>query len=186
MAGNLKYSPKRIVITGGPGTGKTTLIKKLEERNFTCIPEISREITLNARANGIEYLFLKDPLLFSKLLLEGRENQYLESLKSNSEIIFFDRGIPDIHAYMNHTRTKFPNIYLQKSEQYKYDSIFLLPPWKEIYTTDEERYESFDMAIELHHHLKNAYENLNYNVLDVPIGKVDFRVDFILKHIEKK
>lgn len=186
MASNLKNAPKKIVITGGPGTGKTTLINELELRNFTCIPEISRQITVEARANGIEYLFLEDPLLFSKLLLEGRENQYLESLNLNAEIIFFDRGIPDIHAYMNHTDTKFPNIYLKKSEKYKYDHVFLLPPWEEIYTTDEERYESFDMAIALYRHLKNAYTELGYNILEIPIGRVDSRVNFILKNLEIK
>ncbi|MDF1518279.1 MAG: AAA family ATPase, partial [Lutibacter sp.] len=42
----------KIVITGGPGTGKSTVIKELAKRNFTCMPEISREITLNARQNG--------------------------------------------------------------------------------------------------------------------------------------
>lgn len=183
MTGNQNKSPKKIVITGGPGTGKTTLIKELERRNFTCIPEISRQITLEARANGVEYLFLKDPLLFSKLLLEGREDQYLKSLKYDGEFIFFDRGIPDIHAYMNHTNTEYPKIYHQKSKKYKYDGVFLLPPWKEIYLTDNERYESYDMAVELHQHLKKAYTDLGYNPLEVPVGKIEYRIEFIIKNI---
>ncbi|MDY7395158.1 AAA family ATPase [Aureibaculum sp. 2210JD6-5] len=185
MASNLKPQTNKIVITGGPGTGKTTLINELERRNFVCIPEISRQITLQARANGIEYLFLENPLLFSELLLEGREKQYLESLKLDAEIIFFDRGIPDIHAYMNHTATEYPKTYLEKSKTYLYDKIFLLPPWKEIYKTDNERYESFDSAIELHHHLKSAYSELGYKVTEIPIGNVDFRVDYILKKLER-
>ncbi|WP_117884094.1 AAA family ATPase [Aureibaculum luteum] len=184
MTSNLKTSPKKIVITGGPGTGKTTLINELERRNLICIPEISRQITLEARSNGIEYLFLNDPLLFSKLLLEGRENQYLEALKLDADIIFFDRGIPDIHAYMNHTETQFPKIYIQKSEKYKYDSVFLLPPWEEIYTTDDERYESFEMATDLYQHLKHAYTELGYNILEVPVGEINFRVDFILDNVK--
>ena len=81
---------QKIVITGGPGTGKTTLIKELEKRKFTCIPEISRQITLDARKKGIEHLFLKDPLLFSELLLEGREQQYIEATNKPSNLIFFD------------------------------------------------------------------------------------------------
>ena len=186
MASNLNHSSKKIVITGGPGTGKTTLIHHLEQKNFTCIPEISRQITLEARANGIEYLFLEDPLLFSQMLLEGREKQSLDALQLNAEIIFFDRGIPDIHAYLNHTNTNFPNLYLEKSNTHKYDDIFILPPWEAIYTTDDERYESFDMAVALYHHLKNAYAQLGYTITDVPIGNVEFRTDFILKNIENR
>ena len=36
---------KKILITGGPGTGKTELIKGLENLGFNCEKEISREIT---------------------------------------------------------------------------------------------------------------------------------------------
>ena len=46
----------KVVITGGPGTGKSTVIKELAKRNFTCMPEISREITQDARQNGTEQL----------------------------------------------------------------------------------------------------------------------------------
>ena len=36
---------KKIIITGGPGTGKTSLIEELKKNNFKCFDEISREIT---------------------------------------------------------------------------------------------------------------------------------------------
>ena len=35
---------KRIAISGAPGTGKTSLIEELAKHNFTCHPEVSREI----------------------------------------------------------------------------------------------------------------------------------------------
>jgi len=175
--------PQKIVITGGPGSGKTSLINELICRNYMCIPEISRQVTLQARENGIEYLFLKDPLLFSKLLLEGRENQYLEAAKIDTDTVFFDRGLPDIHAYMNYYDTEYPEIYLEKSKKHVYSKVFLLPPWKEIYSTDNERHESYDLAIDLYHHLKSAYTDLGYEVIEVPIGTIKDRVDFILKKL---
>ncbi len=174
---------QRIVITGGPGTGKTTLINELERRNFKCTPEISRQVTLMARKKGIDHLFLEDPLLFSKLLLEGREQQYIDASNTNASVIFFDRGIPDVHAYMNHFNTKYPDIYIKKSEKYKYDHIFLLPPWEGIYTTDNERYESYELSINIYNHLKIAYSELNYKIIEVPFGKVNDRVNFILKQL---
>ena len=63
---------KKIVITGGPGTGKTTLINALITSGYNCLPEISRQVTLQAQKDGIEQLFLEKPLLFSELLLSGR------------------------------------------------------------------------------------------------------------------
>ena len=106
---------KKIVITGGPGTGKSTVIEELAKRNYTCIPEISREVTLNARKNGVDQLFLTKPLLFSELLLEGRIKQYVEADKLNTDLVFFDRGIPDVHAYMNYISIDYPKTYLSKS-----------------------------------------------------------------------
>ena len=78
----------KIIITGGPGTGKSTIIKELSSLNYTCMTEISRKVTLEARENGIEQFFLTDPLLFSNLLLEKRTTQYLESEKLSKNYSF--------------------------------------------------------------------------------------------------
>ena len=72
---------KKVVITGGPGTGKTSIINHLKENGYLCYDEISREITLQARKDGIEQLFLTDPLLFSEKLLEGRTQQFIDRKK---------------------------------------------------------------------------------------------------------
>ena len=35
---------KRVIITGGPGTGKSTLLNLLEKRGYHCHQEISRAV----------------------------------------------------------------------------------------------------------------------------------------------
>ena len=176
---------QKIVITGGPGTGKTTVINELIKQGYHCIEEISRQVTLKAREEGIEWLFLKDPLLFSKLLLEGREKQFKESTEIDSDLIFFDRGIPDVHAYLNYLAVDYPDVYKKKSKKYRYDQILLMPPWEEIYTPDEGRYENFEQALAIYNHLKNAYARLDYKIIEVPFGTVQERVDFILKTVKE-
>jgi predicted ATPase len=174
---------QKIVITGGPGTGKSTVIKALAKRNFLCMPEISREVTLNARKNGNVQLFLTKPLLFSELLLEGRVNQYIEAENKNEKLVFFDRGIPDVHAYMNYISIDYPSTYITKSNLYRYNYIFLMPPWEEIYISDNERYENFEQALAIHNHLERTYKELNYTIIEVPIGTIEERVEFILASI---
>ena len=174
----------KIVITGGPGTGKSTIIKELAKRNYTCMLEISREVTLNARQNGTEQLFLTNPLLFSELLLEGRVNQYIEAEKKNSDLVFFDRGIPDVHAYMNYISINYPKTYVNTSNFYRYNYIFLMAPWKEIYVTDNERYENFEQALAIHNHLERTYTALGYVVIEVPTGNIEERTNFILAAIK--
>jgi len=175
---------QKIVITGGPGTGKSTIIEELINRNFTCMKEISREVTLNARKNGTEQLFITKPLLFSELLLEGRVNQYVEAETKNANLIFFDRGIPDVHAYMNYISIDYPKTYLTKSNLYRYNYIFLMPPWEEIYISDNERYENFEQALAIHNHLERTYKELNYKIIEVPTGTIEARTNFILDHIK--
>ncbi len=173
----------KIVITGAPGTGKSTVIEELFRRNFLCMKEISREVTLKAREKGFEQLFLTKPLLFSDLLLEGRLKQYKNATIQKSEIVFFDRGIPDIHAYMNYISVNYPEKYIEISNNYRYDFVFLMPPWEEIYISDNERYENFEQALAIHNHLERTYKDLNYNIIEVPIGDVAKRTEFILTKI---
>lgn len=175
----------KIVITGGPGTGKSTIIEELTQRGYNCMPEISREITDMARKNGIEQLFLKNPMLFSEMLLEGRENQYKIADNAATDLIFFDRGIPDVHAYMNYISIDYPPIYIEKSVKYRYNTIFITPPWQEIFITDSERYENFEQSLAIFNHLRRTYEKLNYELIEVPVGTIEFRTDFILETIQQ-
>jgi len=175
---------KKIVITGGPGTGKSTVIGELIKLNYACMPEISREITLNAKRNGIDQLFLKEPLLFSQLLLDGRVDQFSQASRRDHDIIFFDRGIPDVHGYMNYLGVDYPNNYVEKSQEHRYSNIFMMPPWEEIYTTDNERYESFEQSLAIYNHLKKTYLHLNYEIVEVPIGSIHKRVNFILNIVK--
>ncbi|TYP98710.1 putative ATPase [Tenacibaculum adriaticum] len=174
---------QKIVFIGGPGTGKSTVLSEFQKLGHTCMPEISREVTLQAQKDGIDQLFLTHPLLFSEKLLLGREKQYLDAEKMNTDLIFFDRGIPSVHAYMRYFNTEFPSIFLEKSRFYKYTKIFQFLPWKEIYTSDNERYETFEQSVEISHHLNHAYTELGYHIIQVPFGAIDERCDFILNSL---
>ena len=172
-----------IVIIGGPGTGKSTIIDGLADKGFCCYPEISRQVTLEAKKQGIEQLFLENPLLFSELLLEGRKKQFKSALEETHKIIFIDRGIPDVLAYMHYIGDSYPTHFDVACRENLYTKIFILPPWEEIYVSDEARYENFEQAKLIHNHLTETYKNFGYELIEVPKDTLDNRILFILDQI---
>ena len=172
-----------IVIIGGPGTGKTTIIDGLVENGYCCYPEISRQVTAQAQLQGIEQLFLENPLLFSELLLEGRKKQFLDAHQEPHNIVFLDRGIPDVLAYMHYIGDSYPSFFDAACKEHIYSKIFILPPWEDIYVSDQERYENFEQAQLIHDHLVETYQNYGYKLIEVPKDTVDKRILFILDQI---
>ncbi len=177
---------KKIVITGGPSTGKTSVVNAIEAEGFNCFHEISREITLEARKEGVEQFFLTDPLGFSKRILEGRVAQFKKAAQHENQSVFLDRGLPDVVAYLNSFKAPYPKTFTAICQEYSYDYIFLLPPWKQIHTFDNERFENFDDALRIHHCLKKAYQSFGYVITYVPKLAIDDRVNFILNTLKLK
>ncbi len=177
---------KKIVITGGPGTGKTTLVGKLNEIGIPCLPEISREITLKARAEGIEQLFLEQPLLFSEKLIEGRSAQFVEASNYSDAFVFLDRGLPDVIAYMDFIGDTFPMHFEKACSENRYDLVFILPPWEAIYVSDDARYENFRQAKQIDEHLQATYQRFGYQPIVVPKASPEERLRFILEELNRK
>ncbi len=177
---------QKIVLIGGPGTGKTSVLNTLSQKGFFCMAEVSREVILKAKKDGIDQLFLTAPLLFSEKLLEGREKQYQKATNTEEEIVFFDRGIPDVFAYMDYFKISYPSIFIEKSKEYLYNKVFMFSPWEEIYTSDNERYETFEQAIVINTFLEKAYKKIGYELITVPFGSIEDRTNFILNSLDTK
>jgi predicted ATPase len=172
-----------VVIIGGPGTGKTTIIDGLVSNGYCCYPEISRHVTAEAQQQGIEQLFLENPLLFSELLLEGRKKQFHDAHQEPHNVVFIDRGIPDVLAYMHYIGDSYPAFFDAACREHIYSKIFILPPWEDIYISDQERYENFEQAKLIHNHLVETYQKYGYELIEVPKDTVDKRILFILDKI---
>lgn len=177
-------TPKRIAVIGGPGSGKSTLIHALEVAGYKCMHEISRDVIVQAQKDGIDQLFLADPILFSQKLLEGRLQQFYDAGLYETNHLFYDRGLPDVPIYMDYLGTEYPNHFTETCLENKYDTVFLLPPWEKIYQQDNERYESFEIAAKLYTFLKLGYKNFGYTPIEVPIGTIIERKQFILQTLE--
>ncbi|UWX56262.1 ATP-binding protein [Maribacter litopenaei] len=181
---------KRIVITGAPGTGKTSVIKSLENSGHYCFHEIIRTMTLEAKKNQEPNAILSNPidfvddsLAFNRSLIMGRLEQFNKAVKIKKELIFYDRGIPDVLAYMDYFKQDYNQDFKNVCQANRYDEVFILPPWEEIYEQDNERLESYPQAVDLHVHLEETYGSFGYKINEVPFGTVAERLNFILNRI---
>jgi predicted ATPase len=181
---------EKIVITGGPGTGKTSIIKELDKRNYFCYQEVIRELTLEAKNEGnLEDLStnpiakVNDSLGFNLKLLNGRINQFKDSNNLEDKIVFFDRGVADVLGYMDYFQQSYNAIFTDACKENMYTKIFLLPPWEDIYVSDNERFESYKESVEIHFALRKIYENFGYTIIEVPFGTVKERTDYILESL---
>jgi len=173
-------SIKKYVITGGPGFGKTSIIDGLERRGYNSVHEISRSIIKEQLQIGGDVLPWKNLNTFSRLVFEKRIHQHAETPKDKHS--FFDRGIPDVVAYMVRDELELPDKYVHALSEYNYNEIiFLTPPWKEIFVNDNERKENFDEACDIHEYIKSTYTNLGYKIVEIPKLVIEQRVDFILE-----
>lgn len=170
----------KYIITGGPGSGKTSIIAALSRLGYTTFPEVSR--TLIRQQMQLEHGMLpwKNMEGFARLALLEMKRQHREA-SVVSELCFFDRGIPDIIGYMYFSKLERAAEILDAAVTHPYAPVvFICPPWPEIYVNDPERPQTFEDARELHRCIKNAYEMLQYTIVEVPKDIVSMRATFIL------
>lgn len=172
------------IITGGPGVGKTTLLKELGRRGFAIVPEDARRIIQEQVAANGEGLPWDNKELYAQLMLEESRQSYQRAATGLSEAkaVFFDRGIVDAVCYMimeDIPVTKKINKWIA-SCPYNI-RVFILPPWREIYQPDKERKQTWAEAVRTYEAMKDVYTRYGYYVTDLPKDTVANRADFILK-----
>ncbi len=172
----------KYIITGGPGSGKTSLIKQLEFEGYQCSPEASRQLIIEQIALKSDSLPWLNLPAFADLALERMKTLYREA--QHSSITFFDRGIPDIIAYLDFAKLSVPKNYFKAIDEFKYNpKVFILPPWQEIYVNDSERWQSYDESVLIYEALEEIYLKLNFTLIEVPKMPVEVRMVFILQQI---
>jgi len=172
---------KRIILTGGPGAGKTTILESLAQQGYRTEKDYAREIICERLAAGLSPR--PSPTVFN--LESFRRNQLPYEEAGKHDLTFFERGVCESVASqcLNERITQAEADRLMA--EYRYDEpVFLLPPWEEIYTTDSERDQTYEHAIEVFEVIFEWYHRYDYGAEEIPTGFIEDRVEFVTKTLD--
>lgn len=172
------------ILTGGPSSGKTTVLNVLKNLQYTTVAEVARAVIIEQQQTQGDALPWANTNKYTQLMVQGSISDYKNHIQLEGPC-FFDRGIPDALGYAN--LINLPDIgYIQKaSQEYLYNNkVFLFPFWPEIYTQDQQRKQNKHEAQQTYLALKKTYQSLGYQILEVPFNTPLERAYWILDRLE--
>jgi predicted ATPase len=180
------YRPNFVVISGGPGCGKTTVLAELSKLGFPHAPEVARQIIQEQVNAGGTALPWNNRKAFTDLMLQRSIESYLEHAPTRSPI-FTDRGIPDTLGYAWLIGLEDTGEIEGACREYRYAPlVFLAPPWEEIYKTDSERKQDFAEARRTYSVLVDVYRECGYEVQELPKAAPVERARHVLEQLHLK
>ncbi|QDZ09255.1 AAA family ATPase [Sphingomonas panacisoli] len=167
------------MISGCSGGGKSTLLEELARRGHAVVREPGRRIIADVRAGRGGALPWADPAGFARhaVAMSVADHEAAQGLT------FFDRGVVDAAVALEATAGE-PAASLVA--RYRYDHLFLAPPWPEIYENDADRRHSLDKALADHDRVAAAYRDAGYDAVILPRDTVAARADFVLETLARQ
>lgn len=167
------------VITGGPGSGKTSLIDALAAAGFSHMPEAGRAIIQEQVALGGDGLPWANRSKFADLMLE-RELCSHQQASAMAGPVICDRGIPDVLGYLMLCGLPVRDHVRQAAARHRYSPrIFIAPHWPAIFTQDAERKHTPAEAEATYRVMAETYAGLGYDLVPLPLASIADRVEFV-------
>ena len=170
----------RSVLTGGPGTGKSTLLDALAACGIATEAEVARKVL---KAPGGMALRAQDPAAFGKAMMAGEIAAFHHAAKSRVPVVF-DRGFADTVGFFRLSHLPIPRELDEACRVLRYEGlIFRAPPWADIYALDDQRIQTWEEAIASDTAVIAAWRAYGYEPIDLPLVPVAERVAFVLDRI---
>ncbi len=163
----------RIVLTGGPCSGKTTVARRLRELGFVVVPEAAETIIRSGKRpeGALEFQW---EIFKLQLKLE-------EEHDGRNHILFLDRGIPDGIAYTRFWGYDPPGEFI-KTARNRYDRVLFFErlPFRDEGFRVERSEEEANRA---HRLIMEAYRELGYHLDIIPVAPIEERVRMVLRKV---
>ena len=166
--------PLQFALTGGPGTGKTTLLAELARRGFAIAPESGRAVVRDHPEFATPDRTADQRRRFAALVLE-RDRRTLEWARQREDPVIFDRTGVDAVAGEAGAEALALAAAVRLVQP-----VALLPVWPAIFGTDAERRWTLAQARAIEASVRDAYRSLGHRLVAVPFATVEARADWVM------
>ena len=166
------------VIAGGPCSGKTTLLERLQAENFPVLPEGSRVLIEQAQETGHKIEEVRaDPVEWQKQVCQ-KDFSVLSRLDPRKPIVSDTSFIENLVFCDRAGLVLGPHLQ-QWIQNYRYKTVFFLAPLEQ-YESTPERLETPSAAAQISKQILRRYREFGYEPVLIPAGSVESRLDTIL------
>jgi predicted ATPase len=185
VAGNPSFNGTdwMVVVSGCSGGGKSTLLAGMALRGYPVYPEPGRQIVKEQLHIGGDGLPWENAVKFAELCV-SRAMYFYNTAMPTDKPALFDRSMVDNISGLERLELPLPQYLKAALQQYRYARrVFMVPPWKELFSSDAERRHSFEDAEAEFASLLNAYKANGYEIVLIPKGTVSERASFLERQL---
>ena len=186
---------KKYIITGGPHSGKSSVLQRLEQKGIQVLHETARLIIQEDQEKkklnpSYHHLYpWEDQAVFCR---RCHKRQIEREKELSGDLVILDRSIIDNLAYAKVEKIELDKKIYKDIENAGYEKKVFLFQLLNSYKTDEQRKDSEDQVRAVHRELYNVYSDLGFKIIEVPLFSEDKnttimkRTEFILANLKKE
>ena len=169
--------PPRIIFTGAPGAGKTSLLRASELEGFAVVEEAATDVIALEQAQGVDAPWLTPDFIEKVLRLQ---EQRADRARSHSGPVLFDRSPYCTLALARYLGLTPPSALLQELDRIEangvYDRSVVFVGSLGFITPTPARRIGLEEAARFADVHREVYEKRGFELIDLPAASIEDRV----------
>ena len=182
---------RKILIAGGPCSGKTALVEELARRSYYTVPEAALSVINNEERAGSNIFPWTDFEEFNKRVIE-LQGQNEVVIPQETSLAILDRSLVDPAAYFRRKDLPIPSYLDDMVREAHYEQAFILDMLPKSYWDKTKGgmpriMQTYEEGERIHWFIRTIYRNYGIKTTSIPfVSPIETRVDLVESSLKDK